>query len=73
VDRVEGPNGFAWKRLPGAIDHLTSDSQDVPMRCSSGQLRTPVRCLRLFTGNLIDSTAAADSQFDRLGPRTINT
>ena len=47
MNRIEGPNWFTWKGLPGAIDYFAGYSQDVPMRGGSRQLRAAVRRLRL--------------------------
>jgi hypothetical protein len=46
MDRIEGPNWFTRKGLPGAIDYLIGDSQDVPMRGCSRQLCAAVRRFR---------------------------
>jgi hypothetical protein len=47
VNRIEGSNRFAWKRLPGAINYFANDPQDVPMRSYSRQLCAAIRRLRL--------------------------
>ncbi len=36
MDRIQGSNRFAGKRLPGALHNLWGDAQDLPARCRRG-------------------------------------
>ena len=54
MDRIEGPNGFAWKGLSGAINDFVGDPQNVPMRGGSCKLCSAVRRLRLRQFAYID-------------------
>ena len=47
MDRIQRSNGFARKRLPGALHDLGRDSQDLPLRCRRRQVRASIRRLGL--------------------------
>jgi hypothetical protein len=45
MNRVQGSNRLARKRLTGAIDDLRGDPQHLPVRSSGSQVRAPVGSL----------------------------
>ncbi len=45
VNRVQGPNRFARKRLTGSIDDLRGNPQNLPVSSRGGQVSTPVSSL----------------------------
>ena len=42
MNRVQGPNRLARKRLTGSIDNLWGDPQDLPVSSSGGEVGAPV-------------------------------
>jgi hypothetical protein len=42
VDRGKGSDGFARKRLPGALNDFRADAQDMPMRGRGCQVRPSI-------------------------------
>ncbi len=42
MNRVQGSNRLARKRLTGSIDDLLGDPKDLPVSSSDGQVRAPV-------------------------------
>jgi hypothetical protein len=47
MDRIEGSNWIARKRLAGALDDFRANTEGVPARCRHCEVCAPIRCFSL--------------------------